>query len=432
MNHKAKLFSPILFRYSLLCFLFFFITVSYSMGGTLIRDPMPLRERLEEIRHRRKLPAVAVAIVIGDRVVVASAVGQRKWGENVSVTRNDAFELGSITKPITGTLIGILKEQGKLDWDTTIGEMFPEMFPGHQTIYQNITVRQLLSHTSGLPYTPTRKQAEIDAKGDTVIERRLAYISAALADKPAAPPGSTYIYSGGGIIVASMAEKLTGKTWETLVTELLFQKLNMDTAGFGPMATPPDMLDAPWFHQVREGKITPLPPKAGQNILCRNPVGRSVHCSVIDLGRFAAFHLSGLRKASYSSSLLKPKTFRELHRVVETDETRDKSNTTGGSVSSTRVTAGGWLVQPTSWAKGPVYWHNGQSKGRGYAIVHIVPKQNYATCVMMNVGGNDATEAAIEINLLLVEALRNSNYNPHRLLKRGQKVDNLNSSFDSK
>ena len=44
-----------------------------------------------------------------------------------------------------------------------------------------------------------------------------------------------------------------------------------------------------------------------------------------------------------------------------------------------------------------------------------LPEQNYATCVMMNVGGNEASNAAIEINLLLVEALRNANYNPRRL-----------------
>ncbi len=288
------------------------------------------------------------------------------------------------------------------------------MFPGHQTIYQNVTVRQLLSHTSGLPYTPTMKQSDIDAKGATVIERRLAYVSAALADKPAATPGSKYIYSGGGIIVASMAEKLTGKSWEELVTELLFQKLDMRTAGFGPMATPPDMLDAPWFHQIRKSKITPLPPEAGQNILCRNPVGRSVHCSVIDLGRFVAFHLSGLRKARHSSLLLKPKTFKALYRVVKTNKVKGALYTTGG-----------WRVQPAVWADGDlVYWHSGQSKGRGYAIVHIVPKQNYATCVIMNVGGNDATEAANEINLLLVEALRNSDYNPRLLFAERADANN--------
>ncbi len=254
-----------------------------------IRDPMHLRKQLEIFLQRYSLPAVAVAVVIGDQVVVASAVGQRKWGEDISVTRNDAFELGSITKPITGTLIGVLKDQGQLDWDTTIGEIFPEMFPEHQTIYQNSTIRQLLSHTSGLPNQPTMKQRIIDIMGTNVIERRVAYVSAALSDKPEVQPGSKYIYSGGAIISASMAEKITGKSWEELVKANVFQKLGMTTAGFGSMATPPDKLDAPWFHQIKNGEITPLPPKPGQNI-CRNPAGRSVHCSVIDLGKFGAFY----------------------------------------------------------------------------------------------------------------------------------------------
>ena len=112
MNHKIRLSSHILLRYSMLCLVSFFTVASYTMGDSLIRDPEPLREQLEEIRHRCKLPAVAIAIVIRDRVVVASAVGQRKWGENVSVTRDDAFELGSVTKPITATLIGVLNDQG--------------------------------------------------------------------------------------------------------------------------------------------------------------------------------------------------------------------------------------------------------------------------------------------------------------------------------
>lgn len=405
MNHKIKLSGLILFRYSLIWLVFFLITAPCSIGDTSIRDPKRLRERLEEIRDKRKLPAVAAAVVIGDQVVVASAIGQRKWGENAPVTRDDAFELGSITKPITATLIAVLKDQGKLDWDTTIAEIFPEMFPGHYAFYKNVTVRQLLSHTSGTPREPTMTQADIDAKGSTVIERRVAYVSAALSDKPEAWPGSKYIYSGGAIIAASMAERVTGQPWEELVTENVFQKLGMTTAGFGPMATPPDKLDAPWYHQVRKGQITPLAPHAQKIVACRNPAGRSVHCSVIDLGRFAAFHLSGLRDANHPSSLLKPQTFRQLYRVVKTKNAKRAFYTTGG-----------WRVQPTNWAKGHlVYWHSGQSKGRGYAIVHIVPKLNYATCVMTNVGGDDAAKAAGEINLLLVEELDKSEYNPGRL-----------------
>ncbi|MBU0533795.1 MAG: beta-lactamase family protein [Candidatus Omnitrophica bacterium] len=390
------------------CLVIFFITVSCFSGEILIRDPTLLRKKLEEIRIKRKLPAVAAAIVIGDRVVVASAVGLRKWGEDIPVTRNDAFELGSITKPITGTLTAILKDQNKLDWDTTIGQIFPEMFPGHQSLYHYVTVRQLLSHTSGLPYQPTMKEADIDAGGTTVMEQRVAYVSAALSDKQEAIPGSAYIYSGGGIIVASMEERLTGKLWESFVNELIFQKLKMNTAGFGPMATPPDLIDAPWYHQLRNGKITPLSP-TGDSVYCRSPVG-GIHCSVIDLGRFAAFHLLGTQAKQSEGLPITQKTLREFYTVVEIGKGKRKLYTTGG-----------WRVQPTNWAKGPVYWHSGQSQSRGYAIVHIVPEQNYATCVMMNIGGDEASKAGGEINMLLVEALRNANYNPSLLFSEKEK-----------
>ena len=84
----------------------------------------------------------------------------------------------------------------------------------------------------------------------------------------------------------------------------------------------------------------------------------------------------------------------------------------------TFYTTGGWRVQPVNWAKGNlVYWHSGQSKGRGYAIVHIVPKLNFATCIMMNVGGEKAYEAGKETNLFLVNALKEADYNPQNLLK---------------
>ena len=262
------------------------ITPCSSKGNTIIRDPKPLCQQLQEIRDKHQLPAIAVSVVIGDRIIVASAVGERKWGENISVVRNDAFELGSITKPITGTLIGVLSDQNIISWRTTIGEVFPELFPGHEPIYKNTAVYQLMTHTSGLSRQPKVKESSIDGMDGSIIEKRLAYVSASLSEKPEALPGTKYIYSGGAIIAASMAERVTGKSWEDLVTENIFKKLGMATAGFGPMAAQPDKLDAPWFHQFRDGKVIPLSPQGWQDVLYGNPAGRSVHCSVIDLGKF--------------------------------------------------------------------------------------------------------------------------------------------------
>jgi CubicO group peptidase (beta-lactamase class C family) len=384
--------------------LVFFLTIScFSSGEITIRDPEPLRVNLEGIRNRCKVPAIAVSVIIGDQIVAASAIGVRKWDTNVSVTRNDAFELGSITKPITGTLMGVLKDKGYIDWNTTIGEIFPEIFPKCQSIYQETKIYQLLSHTSGLSRHPALKEAFIENQNTDIISKRFYYVTAALSERPEAKPGTKYIYSGGTIIVASMAERKTGKPWEELVSENIFQQLEMSTAGFGPMATPPDRLDAPWFHQSINGDITSISPKAGQDILYGNPAGRSVHCSVIDLGKFAVFHLSGLQNKNRPSPLPKQKTLRQMYKVV---------NTKPKKIQGKLYTVGGWRVQPAKWAEGNlVYWHSGQSKGRGFAVLHIVPELNYAICVMTNIGGENSYKAADETREMLVKALNACNYN---------------------
>ncbi|MHC4551315.1 MAG: serine hydrolase domain-containing protein [Planctomycetota bacterium] len=396
------------FKFSILLFtVFFLIMASCLKADVIIKDPKPLREKLEQIRNKYKLPAMATSVVIGDSVVVASAVGIRKWGEDVSVKRTDSFELGSITKSITGTLIGILCDQGKLSWNTTIAEVYPELSSNHKSFYQDTTICQLMTHTSGMPYQPTTSQIESDAKGNTAMQRRVAYLCAAISDKPEVEPGSEYIYSGGAIIAASIAERITGRSWEQLVDEYIVKELGLSSFGYGPMAASSTQVDAPWFHQKRNGEIIPIAPRGEYEFLCRNPAGTSVHCSVIDLGKYVSFHLSGLRKYKHSSELLKPSSFKELYEIQNTKPPKKKGK---------RYTQCGLRVQPVNWAHtNLVYWHAGQSKGRGYAIIHIIPRLNYGTCVMINIGGDDAVKAAAEINRLLVDELDQAKYKSQRI-----------------
>lgn len=92
-----------------------------------IPDPPWLRDQLEAIRTKHHLPALAASMVVDGKIVAASAVGVRKWGATVKATRDDAFHLGSVAKPITATMIARLVEQRKIRWDTTLTEMFPEL-----------------------------------------------------------------------------------------------------------------------------------------------------------------------------------------------------------------------------------------------------------------------------------------------------------------
>ena len=75
---------------------------------------------------RYELPAVAAAVVKGEKVVAVGAVGTRKAGAKIPVTVNDRFHLGSDTKAMTALLAAMFVEEGKIRWNSTVSEVFPE------------------------------------------------------------------------------------------------------------------------------------------------------------------------------------------------------------------------------------------------------------------------------------------------------------------
>src|SRR5690349_17313988 len=89
--------------------------------------PSQLNQGIEDIRRKYELPALAVVVVKGGLVCDRVALGVRKFGDPTPVTTNDVFHIGSCTKSMTATLAAMLIEDGKLRWDTTIAEVFPEL-----------------------------------------------------------------------------------------------------------------------------------------------------------------------------------------------------------------------------------------------------------------------------------------------------------------
>ena len=240
-----------------------------------IPDPIWLREHLEKIREQHHLPSLAAALVVGDKIVAASAVGVRRWGSPEKVTRDDAYHLGSVAKPITATMIARLVEQKKIRWATTVGEMFPELIKTMNPAYRRVTVVQLLSHSSGMPYQPRTPESLTDGRGRTVHDKRYEYVKAALIDPPEAAPGTKVIYGGGPVIVACALERITKKNYEDLMRELVFQPLGMTTAGFGAQATPGkfDVIDGPWDHELKGGTPVPIEPSWAWELEARAPSG---------------------------------------------------------------------------------------------------------------------------------------------------------------
>jgi len=112
----------------------------------------PVDDILEPIRARRHLPALAAVVVRGDGSITVGAVGVRRRFDSTVVTAADRRHLGSNGKAFTATLVVRLLEDGRLDWSTTVEEVFPELRSRFDPSYRRVTTEMLLAHCAGLPH----------------------------------------------------------------------------------------------------------------------------------------------------------------------------------------------------------------------------------------------------------------------------------------
>ena len=328
-------------------------------------------QTLDAIRKKHALPALAVVVVKDGVICDRAAVGFRKMGDPTPVTTNDLFHIGSCTKSMTATLTAMLIEDGKLRWDTTIADVFPELKGRMDKQFESVTVEQLLTHRGGVPAAPlTAAWKRAWEQQGTPTQQRREFIEAVLAQPPEAAPGTKMIYSNQGYaIVGAMLEKLTGTPWETLITERLFKPLHMDSAGFGPPGTI-GAVDEPWGHTR---KFLMTIPVQEDNPPAIAPAGR-VHCSLDDLARFTIFHM----QRGVKGGLLKPETLAKLHTPPD-----------GGDYAC------GWVVLQRGWAGGTALMHNG-SNGMWYVVMWLAPEKDFSVIVGTNIAGPDAEQGCDE------------------------------------
>ncbi len=328
-----------------------------------IAEPSWLREILERHRTVYSLPALALSVVLDDRVAAASVVGVRRAGDKMPAQRGDRFHVASIAKTMTATMIARFVDQGLISWDDRIEQMFPLLAPDARPAYRGVTLRQLLTHTGGMPYQPRTPESETDKHGSTARLKRQGYVMAALKDPPAVKPATKLIYGGGHILAAHYVEQITGSPYEDLMRDQVFLPLAMTTARFGPPATP-GKLDGLWEHSREKGITQAMKPARAAFVQARAPAGRNLCMSITDLGRFAAEHLRGAHR---ESAFLRPGTFSYLQTPLH----------------GKRV-APGWFTGYPRWARGRVLHHSG-STGVNHALCHIVPEERFAVCVATNI-----------------------------------------------
>jgi CubicO group peptidase (beta-lactamase class C family) len=358
-----------------------------------------INDILQPLLSDYQLPSVAAVVISNGQVVAQGAVGERKAGNSTPVTINDQYQIGSCTKAMTATIIAMLVQQGKLSWTSTMGDIFPEMKAEMLPRYRDVTILELLSMHAGLPsnivnvgYPPGTTAEYWLGLTEPLTQQRYEYTKDFLCqpDSPAVEalpvPGTTFLYSNVDYVIAgAIAERITGKSWEDLMTNMLFKPLGITDAGFSfSMATGYE-INQPWQHDYYSGQEISIPPDYTPDIVGIPPLmypAGGVHLSIPDWAKFIAMQLEG---ENGGSTLLTPETFKMLHTAPFND---------GYAL--------GWGVETDPlWTNGVILTHNG-SDGVDLAEVWMSIKDNFAVLITTNIDSEAAQMATADITDKLI------------------------------
>jgi CubicO group peptidase (beta-lactamase class C family) len=321
------------------------------------------------------LPGLAIAIVAGDSVVFARGYGVRQTGLPDTVDTGTRFAIGSTTKAIVATALGILVDEGRVEWDAPVITYLPWFRVGDPYITRELTVRDLLTHRAGFPNID-QIWANPGFTGDEIL-RRIAAL------QPVYSFRSGFIYQNVMYAVAgAVIEAAAGMPWDEFVRTRIFQPLGM-------RATEPTLAAVDGQPNV----AAPHTNAGGTIRLTRNrsvdavgPAG-SAWSSVDDMAKWLRFNLNrgqidGMRLISeathaaiMSPQVVAPKSMYPTTRLVQ-----PRFFTYGL----------GWFLHDYRGAA--VAMHTGSINGMN-ALVGLLPDRGVGVSVLVNAGGAELRHA---------------------------------------
>ena len=173
--------------------------------------------------HDLHVPGAAVGILSDGKIILAKGYGVRRAGTELPVTADTLFATGSITKSFTSLLVSLLADEKKLDLDRPARDYLPSLELYDPVATQLITLRDMLSHRSGLPRYDSMRFLVHFPREELV--KRLRYL----------PPNHSfrdvYQYNNLMYITAGyIASVVGGASWEQLVSERIFKTLGMTSS----------------------------------------------------------------------------------------------------------------------------------------------------------------------------------------------------------
>ncbi|MCP4754910.1 MAG: beta-lactamase family protein [Proteobacteria bacterium] len=334
-----------------------------TLATRLEKLPAHLNDYLEET----KVPGVSMAVILGDETFEAAA-GYVNLDARIEATTDSVFQIGSITKLFTTTLVMQLVDEEKVELDTPVKHYIPELQLADPEAAETVTLRHLLTHSSGID----GDYFEDTGTGDDCVER---YILSCRALPQLHAPGQMLSYCNAGFIIAGrLVEKLRGGPWHKVLQEKIIGPL-----GLFRMGTEPEVA---LLNRVAVGHMPN--PETGDPMLIpiwrlpqsNGPAGATPFAAARNLLAFARLYLDEGKTVDGNLVLSK-----ESVRLVQEPQVDVPNNAFGfNGLSGWGL---GWML--FDWDGRRVIGHDGGTIGQS-SYFRMLPEKKMAVAVLTNGG----------------------------------------------
>jgi CubicO group peptidase (beta-lactamase class C family) len=256
------------------------LLVAAPVGAQL---PSGLDGYIERVRTDWNIVGLAVAVVQSDSVIYAQGFGLRHVERPDPVDEHTLFAIGSNTKAFTAAAIGGLVADGRMGWDDRVVDHLPWFELYDPWVTSHITVRDLLSHRSGLGRRGDANWYATDFSREEVV-RRIRYLEPNSSFRSEAGYQNTMFLAAGLV-----TEAVAGTSWDTVIDQRIFEPLGMRRSSTSTLALEGDDNVATPHHPFDDGMIRPIAYRNLDNVA---PAG-SINSSVLEMTRWMRMLLSG-------------------------------------------------------------------------------------------------------------------------------------------
>jgi CubicO group peptidase (beta-lactamase class C family) len=331
-----------------------------------------LEETVREEMARGSVAGLAIALVKGDEVVFAEGYGTTSFAGGEPVTPDTRFAIMSVTKTLAATALMQLRDAGHFALDDAANQhLTPVKIANEFENESPVTIRQLATHTSGLPVG-----IALSVPGKPALAEFVASMA-----RTTHRPGTKIVYANWGYdAIGVLIERLSGRTVEEYLRDAIFDPLGMNSTIYGNPSEGEARATGHYLSAV-DGALHPLP-LPDWPMTPASPAG-GCWSNVFDLSRFLIAHLND--GVCGDAAILAPASVSEMHAVHAREATSDS-----GMGIGFRVTR----------ANGQRLICHGGDGGGFTALIAAHPEERAGVAMLMNTGGMQAQRSVIGITAL--------------------------------